>query len=229
MALITCPHCGNQVSDTVERCIHCGELIKEKPPEPKRYADLSMAEKDSLDSEFERNHPGYSIRKVEKRRVRHGVAMLLALLLSWLIVVILLIGALVHEDRFYETHGIHLQGQYDSSDFTDKEMKEMLEENGGTIVWSYRGDETIILSGKEYRQEEMLQRAVIVVSVFLIIIGVVITLVEIVKFIKANRNVLLAKKLFQAWLVQKNVIYEPRLTSKEKLKFDSLDITKYRI
>ena len=28
MALIKCPECGNEISDTAEQCIHCGYRIK---------------------------------------------------------------------------------------------------------------------------------------------------------------------------------------------------------
>ncbi len=34
MALITCPECGNQVSDKADNCVHCGcpiKIIQEKP------------------------------------------------------------------------------------------------------------------------------------------------------------------------------------------------------
>ena len=30
MALITCPECGREVSDTVNQCIHCGFMLKRK-------------------------------------------------------------------------------------------------------------------------------------------------------------------------------------------------------
>lgn len=30
MALITCPECGREVSDTVNQCIHCGYILKRK-------------------------------------------------------------------------------------------------------------------------------------------------------------------------------------------------------
>lgn len=30
MALIECPECGSKVSDTVEACIHCGYVLKQK-------------------------------------------------------------------------------------------------------------------------------------------------------------------------------------------------------
>lgn len=30
MALIICPECGKEVSDTVNQCIHCGYILKRK-------------------------------------------------------------------------------------------------------------------------------------------------------------------------------------------------------
>ncbi len=39
MALITCPHCGKQISDTQEKCIHCGYELKVCPECKKVLAD----------------------------------------------------------------------------------------------------------------------------------------------------------------------------------------------
>lgn len=61
MALITCPHCGNQVSDTVERCIHCGEpLLKEEAkPTPTDFHSLEKDNQNSIEKEFQKKYPSY--------------------------------------------------------------------------------------------------------------------------------------------------------------------------
>ncbi len=59
MALVTCPHCGKNVSDSVEICIHCGGSLKENPtPEKEReYAALPIEEQKSLRKEYDSNCP----------------------------------------------------------------------------------------------------------------------------------------------------------------------------
>lgn len=34
MALISCPHCGKQITDRMEKCIHCGAVLIEKTVQP---------------------------------------------------------------------------------------------------------------------------------------------------------------------------------------------------
>lgn len=45
MALISCPECGNSISDKSERCIHCGypikEYIEKETPKETKQVDLS--------------------------------------------------------------------------------------------------------------------------------------------------------------------------------------------
>ncbi len=61
MSLIVCPHCGKQVSDTVERCIHCGGAFLKG--EPKVSAtDFNTLDKEirkSLEVEFQKGYPKY--------------------------------------------------------------------------------------------------------------------------------------------------------------------------
>ena len=81
MALITCPHCGKQVSDTATKCIHCGGKLKEAPLEPKEYTELSFTEKEALDSEFERRYPEYAYLKFQKRNKMLTTAFLVFLIM----------------------------------------------------------------------------------------------------------------------------------------------------
>lgn len=41
MAMIVCPHCGEQVSDKAKKCVHCGEILI---PEEKKYCTECGAE-----------------------------------------------------------------------------------------------------------------------------------------------------------------------------------------
>ncbi|MDE6373630.1 MAG: zinc ribbon domain-containing protein [Clostridia bacterium] len=67
MGLITCPHCGKQVSDTVEACIHCGNKVTEspqkekaeQPPARKGYETLTDYERRELEKEFVKGKPKY--------------------------------------------------------------------------------------------------------------------------------------------------------------------------
>lgn len=34
MAIINCPECGKEISDTTEVCIHCGYRLKKEQPAP---------------------------------------------------------------------------------------------------------------------------------------------------------------------------------------------------
>lgn len=57
MALIVCPHCGKNVSDTAEKCVHCGEALhKEREQEVEEpaleYLALPAEQQKSIKSEF---------------------------------------------------------------------------------------------------------------------------------------------------------------------------------
>lgn len=76
MALITCPHCGKSVSDSVATCIHCGGSLRDKPvPEKEReFAALPLEEQKNLRNEFEQKYPAVaesdkSIEQQNKKRV----------------------------------------------------------------------------------------------------------------------------------------------------------------
>ena len=61
MALITCPHCGKQVSNTVKRCIHCGEPLfkEESKPTPKDFYTLEEDEQQRMEEEFRKEYPEF--------------------------------------------------------------------------------------------------------------------------------------------------------------------------
>lgn len=67
MALITCPHCGERVSDLSDVCNYCHRPLKEQPAGLRQYCDLSPQEKRQLISIFEREHPACSFRSAEKK------------------------------------------------------------------------------------------------------------------------------------------------------------------
>lgn len=64
MALIECPNCGGKISDTAEKCVHCGKSAKkeveQKPAEPmQKFATLSGEKQKQLQSEFNGAFPEY--------------------------------------------------------------------------------------------------------------------------------------------------------------------------
>lgn len=59
MALITCPHCGKSVSDSVDICIHCGGSLHERPAVEREFAALPAEEQKNLKEEFEKAYPEY--------------------------------------------------------------------------------------------------------------------------------------------------------------------------
>lgn len=48
MALISCPKCGNEVSDQAVNCVHCGERIAPIEPEPESEPEPEMADAELL-------------------------------------------------------------------------------------------------------------------------------------------------------------------------------------
>ena len=108
MALIQCPHCGERVSDTALKCIHCGGILKDAPPPPKEYRELSDAEKEALSSEFERNYPEYAFLKLQKRNKMLETARTVSIILFlvfWLLGDLFTVFGFVFAEA-YETVGI---------------------------------------------------------------------------------------------------------------------------
>ena len=232
MALITCPHCGNQVSDTVERCVHCGELIKEKPPEPKNYADLSKAEKDALDSEFVREHSKYSVRNAErKKKIQSAIFFILGFVCIIAAVLVYINAFRVDRlDRFYEANGIYLQGKYEETDFTKEEIQYYCDElETDSICFVPREDGTVIIAWEDMERLQLRLVGEVLISILLIIVGFFFSVVDIIKYLKVDRKILLNLKLFQAWLAKRDIQFEPKFSDRRKKKFDSINISKYRI
>lgn len=66
MALIHCPYCGKQVSDTVDSCVHCGAELVKLPQQSnilnrRIFSALSDNEQKELKQEFGRLMPEYSL------------------------------------------------------------------------------------------------------------------------------------------------------------------------
>lgn len=68
MSLISCPHCGKQISDTAKNCIHCGKPLNEQPSEPEsnknvreNFNTLTQLEKSEIKEEFYNLYPKYRI------------------------------------------------------------------------------------------------------------------------------------------------------------------------
>lgn len=78
MALITCPHCGKQVSDSVDTCIHCGGQLKERsvPEKGREYAMLTAEEQKNLLNEFRLHDPDFSEteRKGKKQAIWYWIS-----------------------------------------------------------------------------------------------------------------------------------------------------------
>ena len=91
MALITCPHCGKSVSSTALTCIHCGGKLKEAPPAPKEYTELSFTEKQALSLEFERRYPQYAFLKLQKSNKKLETAYTVTIVLFLIFMVLSLI------------------------------------------------------------------------------------------------------------------------------------------
>ena len=97
MDLITCPLCGKHVSDTAERCVHCGTSLKSEcmtemstnnsAPEQKRfYDDLSQTEMDEILEEY------YAVNPECKKHNKIVKAVNIA---EWVCIGIGIIGAIV--------------------------------------------------------------------------------------------------------------------------------------
>lgn len=61
MALIKCPECGKEVSDTCERCIHCGYIFNPTNRTMSQSSFSSKAEKITMRNNREKNMTGLII------------------------------------------------------------------------------------------------------------------------------------------------------------------------
>ena len=108
MAMIQCPHCGESVSDSALKCIHCGGILKEAPPPPKEYKELSYTEKEALSLEFEQNYPEYAFLKLQKRNKTLEIARIVCIVLFfvfWLLGDLFTVLGFVFSEA-YETIGL---------------------------------------------------------------------------------------------------------------------------
>lgn len=55
MALIQCPHCKKEISDSCKICVHCGQAIHSERPKTK----LSSWQRVDLEREFDKAYPKY--------------------------------------------------------------------------------------------------------------------------------------------------------------------------
>ncbi len=96
MALINCPKCGKQISDTTNKCIHCGYDLaesKDKQSEYKQYYKLSAAEQKALRAEFYKTDPAYAEcdKQTEKMAKKSNITSVLRLVFGGITLLILVI------------------------------------------------------------------------------------------------------------------------------------------
>ena len=93
MALISCPHCGKQVSDKSEVCVHCGEKLVVVPQETKEvnFDKLNTSKQQAIFAEFISAYPEHDYGEAGSRQIVHAVYYTLFLfacfLLGFLIIV----------------------------------------------------------------------------------------------------------------------------------------------
>ena len=75
MALVKCPRCGKQISDTSESCIHCGTRLTVNPEDNSlvqltSYSTLSASEKANLKTQFYNVYPNYAKYENKEAKVK---------------------------------------------------------------------------------------------------------------------------------------------------------------
>lgn len=65
MALIQCPYCKKEISDSCKICVHCGKPIVSEKPKTK----LSPSQKLELEREFDKTYPMYSSSESERKTI----------------------------------------------------------------------------------------------------------------------------------------------------------------
>lgn len=86
MALITCPQCGQSVSDSAQTCIHCGYKLKK---EPENFLNLPVEKQEKLKNEYSLSHSGQKLENFDEISAKFLWA---RLLLTPTIMAILLLG-----------------------------------------------------------------------------------------------------------------------------------------
>lgn len=159
MSLVVCPHCGQQVSDNAEACIHCGRILQTKA-RPKEYADLLYREKQGLHGEFAREYPQYGIyQRMERKAARERrISTITAIFF-------LVTGAIL-------------------------------------LILRCTG-----VSSKIFAEENIVPKFALVGSYLLLVVDFIIWLKTLIAHIIFTHKDLLYKRLFQAWLLKKNIRY----------------------
>ncbi len=230
MALIFCPNCGKQVSDTIDRCIHCGELIKEAPPAPKDFSHLFKEQQVALDAEFEGFYVGHSPMKSEKRTKRFSIICAIVVLFLLALQISCFVIEPILKNKFYSSHGIHLEGERDLSQISDSQWKEWREQlDSKKIVVENRDGETIVLSGEDEFQLNLMEWRLIFSLIVILVVMIVTFTVLAFRRRKLTRKHWINCKLFQKWLgEEKGISYQMHLSPKQQKKFDALDVSKVK-
>lgn len=74
MALITCPHCGQSVSDSAPKCIHCGFELS---VQPKNFYNLPLPRQIELENEFYSFHRDYALKSLKYVHLKTAKAVLI--------------------------------------------------------------------------------------------------------------------------------------------------------
>ena len=93
MALINCPHCGNKISDSAEKCVHCGKSAKgqgeRKTDETvEQFALLSAERQKQLTTEFHTLFTDLAVRDKKRKNyniLRASIYVFLALAVTFIL------------------------------------------------------------------------------------------------------------------------------------------------
>lgn len=230
MALIFCPNCGKQVSDTVDVCIHCGAPIKEALPAPKDFSGLPKEQQLAMDAEFEGRYVGHSPMKSEKRRKRFSIICTVIFLVLGVLFISLIVTEAVLENRFYRTHGLHIEGEQDLTQISESQWAEWREQlDADKLVVENRDGETIIMTGEEEFQLHLFNLRFIFCWVVLSLVIIVYVVVTVVRHRRVVRKHLQDCKLFQIWIeAEKGITYHLHLSPKDQIKFNAMDVSKIK-
>ncbi len=117
MALITCPKCGKQISDTAGKCIHCGYDLRESKDgqtELKEYYKLPSAEQKALRAEFYKTDPAYAEcdRRADKTKKKFSTFATLGVTFGSIAIIISIIVKILNavSDKKFEDYNIVLVG-----------------------------------------------------------------------------------------------------------------------
>lgn len=102
MGLIVCPHCGKQVSDTNEKCFHCGlDLANdtEEAAKPREYYKMSAKEQQDLRKEYLSQNPVFErCMKKSNAFTKRNMISIIICVLAWLCFACMFIGSIIYLD-----------------------------------------------------------------------------------------------------------------------------------